>query len=276
MNDITPFYNVPSHCGCVNSSKTKHTHCKNSVALVYQFQSGRLRYSCGIHGHTTSVITSIQTHDYINIYKKINGNNFTLIKKNVHCYLVYTYSRLFYGPFTHVQTLKVQVVETASKYKSEFDKFKDEFDDETHATMVNLSTELRSSFIGDDRTGENARIEQLQYVNLYLENYLNAKNKLMVFYDICEDVYNKLEIEKQIEASKRIVFKLVWSDISIHKECTICLSDVTHDNNCQGGHLECGHAFHNNCIKPWATMDKNTCPTCRTPVQFKKFITKMI
>lgn len=277
MDALTMFYNVPDMCGCTNSSKSKHASCHNNVSYVYQYQNGRLKYSCGIFGHIDSIITSIQINDHVNIFKKLRGNQFVMTKKNVHCYLVYGYPNLFYGPFTLLQELKRQLHESATKYKLEYQNFMSEFDHSTYTRMIQLSNELRSSFIGDDRTGEDERIIKLQDVNLYLETYLNRKTELMVFYEICVDKFNKMEDEKQKELERKMVMSLVWCDRSKYTECTICISDVTKDNysdgDNQGGHLDCGHAFHNSCIKPWACMQKNTCPTCRTSVDFKKFIT---
>ncbi|KAL8257997.1 hypothetical protein R6Q59_030038 [Mikania micrantha] len=44
--------------------------------------------------------------------------------------------------------------------------------------------------------------------------------------------------------------------------CSICL-DEFEKNNEKMGRLECGHRFHEGCIKRWL-LSKNACPMCRS------------
>ncbi|KAD2804500.1 hypothetical protein E3N88_37877 [Mikania micrantha] len=44
--------------------------------------------------------------------------------------------------------------------------------------------------------------------------------------------------------------------------CSICL-DEFEKNNEKMGRLECGHRFHEGCIKRWL-LSKNVCPMCRS------------
>jgi hypothetical protein len=52
------------------------------------------------------------------------------------------------------------------------------------------------------------------------------------------------------------------ADGSSGEECTICCERI------EQGEMEqelpaCGHSFHANCIQPWMSLGKNTCPNCR-------------
>ncbi|KAL8258003.1 hypothetical protein R6Q59_030044, partial [Mikania micrantha] len=44
--------------------------------------------------------------------------------------------------------------------------------------------------------------------------------------------------------------------------CSICL-DEFEKNNAKMGRLDCGHQFHEGCIKHWL-LSKNVCPMCRS------------
>lgn len=46
----------------------------------------------------------------------------------------------------------------------------------------------------------------------------------------------------------------------MEKECCICTNKIR-----EGYKLECGHIFHNECIKKWIKIS-NTCPTCRKEI----------
>jgi len=52
-------------------------------------------------------------------------------------------------------------------------------------------------------------------------------------------------------------------DDSLENECIICFEEFS---NTMVSTLKCGHKFHYDCIYEW-TMNENTCPLCRTPVE---------
>ena len=53
------------------------------------------------------------------------------------------------------------------------------------------------------------------------------------------------------------------------EECSICLEKLEKNNSVVI--LECGHKFHDKCIKNWMKI-KKTCPICRKKIKIKKFI----
>ena len=58
------------------------------------------------------------------------------------------------------------------------------------------------------------------------------------------------------------------ADGSSEEECTICCERI------QQGEMKqelaaCGHSFHANCIQPWMSLGKNTCPNCRCRFRFR-------
>lgn len=54
----------------------------------------------------------------------------------------------------------------------------------------------------------------------------------------------------------------VQADGSTENECTICCERIQQDEMEQELPA-CGHSFHANCIQPWMSLGKNTCPNCR-------------
>lgn len=51
-------------------------------------------------------------------------------------------------------------------------------------------------------------------------------------------------------------------DESNNFECSICLDNIDIDNGEKNRILQCGHIFHNECVKPWIKK-YFTCPYCR-------------
>jgi hypothetical protein len=53
--------------------------------------------------------------------------------------------------------------------------------------------------------------------------------------------------------------------------CAVCLEDVSVDEEGalpEGCRLQCGHAFHKECIVQWLTQPRcRWCPSCRAPVR---------
>lgn len=47
-----------------------------------------------------------------------------------------------------------------------------------------------------------------------------------------------------------------------HPDCPICYEKIYLDS----WELECGHRFHESCLKSWFEMDKRSCPMCREDV----------
>lgn len=52
-----------------------------------------------------------------------------------------------------------------------------------------------------------------------------------------------------------------------NEHCSICLSEIQKDNTIIK--TPCSHIFHEECIKKWCEMDKQTCPFCRTQLPMK-------
>lgn len=95
-----------------------------------------------------------------------------------------------------------------------------------------------------------------EYSKLY-----NARQKtLKQSYDIY--IHGKNAYEEQF------VISLAWTNQQ-RTSCSICISNVDFSN---GGHITCGHAFHNKCIPTWISHAHNTCPNCRNQFDTKTFL----
>ena len=77
------------------------------------------------------------------------------------------------------------------------------------------------------------------------------KKTLKISHELC------IRTKEQYEDLFHI--RLPWTNQQ-HTECSICISNVESFN---GGHITCGHVFHNNCISNWIKHAHNTCPNCR-------------
>ena len=49
--------------------------------------------------------------------------------------------------------------------------------------------------------------------------------------------------------------------------CTICFENISFDNNCI---TNCNHNFCEKCLDEWFKKNKNTCPLCRTKIDYYK------
>ena len=53
-------------------------------------------------------------------------------------------------------------------------------------------------------------------------------------------------------------------------KCPTCLDSFSSKNHTVT--TECGHLFHENCIKSWLETGKTTCPKCRKKISKKKLL----
>lgn len=254
--------NTPLHCGCLNSKSAKNKYCRNAVENVYVFQDGRLKYSCNIKSHMRSILGSITTDDVVNVYTR-KKNTTTEIPQyhksisNFHCFQVLTHSDMFYRPFTQSDALHFNMKEATSNYITHLKRFNKSFPYEEIIKMTQVLKDNTNNEASTDKPSQ----EHIDNARKYLFEWTVAKSTLRWFrkeYEDAKSAYKSLE-----------TLVLPWCHSSSHVECTICMSDVSESN---GGHVECGHAFHNKCLKLWIDKDKNSCPTCRSCISCDKFI----
>lgn len=87
------------------------------------------------------------------------------------------------------------------------------------------------------------------------------------------DVANMIESERMYTLAKEkyedvLTFQIPWVIPEDTDECTICFENV---NKNTGGQIDCGHSFHNDCLRPWIRKN-GSCPNCRDETSFLHFV----
>jgi hypothetical protein len=105
--------------------------------------------------------------------------------------------------------------------------------------------------------------EEIYDIFHYFKKYSECLEKIQCIRNLYEKQKNQYILEFSC-------FKLKWTESLIHsaKDCSICLNDVLSGD---GGHLTCGHFFHNDCMKKWVITNHLSCPNCRALVDIRKY-----
>lgn len=94
-------------------------------------------------------------------------------------------------------------------------------------------------------------------------NYSGDDNNILNDYDMFDNFndYDSFRDDKKpdtITNERFNKFKKV-SDVK-DKECIICTDEYLHNDNII--QLDCGHCYHEKCIKKWLLDESNKCPLC--------------
>ena len=105
--------------------------------------------------------------------------------------------------------------------------------------------------------------EEISDIFYYFKKYSECLENIQCIRNFYEKQKNNFILEFSC-------FKLKWTKSLIHsvKDCSICLNDVLDGD---GGHLTCGHFFHNDCMKKWVITNNFSCPNCRALVDIRKY-----
>ena len=69
---------------------------------------------------------------------------------------------------------------------------------------------------------------------------------------------------KRIVNFRKKAFDL--DDTKMMEGCIICLGDFVQNDGMPIAELNCGHVFHEDCLKDWTAKNKFTCPMCRAHI----------
>ncbi|XP_044489289.1 E3 ubiquitin-protein ligase MBR2-like [Mangifera indica] len=128
------------------------------------------------------------------------------------------------------------------------------------------------------RRGENLRIEDYMLFDPFMyhglaelhdrhrDMRLDVDNmsyeELLALEERIGDVSTGLSEETILKLMKQKKYISIAIEVPLDQEpCCICQEDYADGDDL--GMLDCGHDFHNNCIKQWL-MQKNLCPICKT------------
>ena len=79
-----------------------------------------------------------------------------------------------------------------------------------------------------------------------------------------EDLHSLFKYYKERYESVSIL-QLPWDSV---QECSICFEIIEKGS---GGCIECGHAFHNECLQRWMEV-KHNCPNCRKSENLSRYL----
>ena len=112
------------------------------------------------------------------------------------------------------------------------------------------------------KTDEDA-IERLKKLKKELNKKKPKKEFLNTTCIICIEEFD--ENKKLVESQKKETTESIESKNEI-KKCNSSSNEIKEEKLLKGKTtLDCGHKFHDNCIKDWIVKE-NTCPTCRTKI----------
>ena len=230
--------------------------------FVYKFNDGP-KFSCGIHSHVKSVYANLNTDEYITVLKKNRTNSFDVLYHNASCFDVHLHHNTFFGPLNIKRTAKVTAEHYAKQYIKSQNLFRIKFNPTTHAEKVHRKSVLFYTYYqtcydnyGMDPEEYHELKNLFDYTKLYNASHQHLKIAYQLYTDTKKAYYDLFDIQ------------LPWTN-EIHNECSICIDNVLPHN---GGHIPCGHSFHNKCIEKWITHKHTTCPNCRIEFNSQLFL----
>jgi hypothetical protein len=152
---------------------------------------------------------------------------------------------------------------------SEVDEDQDDSDYSYHTPGEELSDDDRQgiNYI-DDSDSDNDSDSDMPALELRSDSDYSNSNMTQELQGLSEEAAAAAEVEaKRLkeEAAKKKQ-KLIQAAFDTCTMCSICICNFE-----KGEELrvlpDCGHAFHTDCIMPWLTEKKNTCPLCLTKVR---------
>jgi len=249
--------NIPTQCGCNTASKAP---CKNKIMFIFNFNDGHREreFSCGIHAHVNSIYTALNIHDSVLVMKKRNNsiNTFDVLYHNASCFDVHLHHKLFFGPLNIKHTAYMTYENSAIEFIRIRTRFYVDYNPTIHAQKMSKMKYHTYVQRGEDMSYQDQ--SQLAYLMQYFKRYNDAyKNCLK---------YAKFYLDAKKAHEELLHIQLPWTN-QIYNECSICIDNVQPHN---GGHITCGHSFHNECIQNWIAHNHDTCPNCR--IKFDNYL----
>lgn len=258
------------YCNCLKYNGEK---CRKEVSYKFEFikyKDKTVKYSCKLLFHRRGIISELDNDCRLNIYRK-SGDMFYSEYNNLTCTkCVEIFDTLFYQPHTKKKTLYIKYRKLQRKYHNELEKL-----EALYPTLV-----VSKSYDARDRLKNEMLMIMTPYVErgyfgkfkteLELQNAVNNLNVLLLKernylmeYEMYFYMYITKNRYKYITAKEEYIsefyeVKLEYLDKK-EKECSICMNNINENN---GGYLDCGHCFHNDCLGKWIEI-KTDCPMCR-------------
>lgn len=273
-------------CGCNTKSGTA---CKRLAIYKYIYvrtnEENTIMYSCGIQCHREQVMKqlSLEAFECLKylVIRKRKKSNFELVVRSADIVKhISGFDNIFHKPFTKEYTIWRDYNKLKLEFKTAHHTMNTLYNVDriysSNARRVDLIASINAimePYIESDDTGTfpseyalqdrvNDLFAELRDLNEYLREYWRFFNQDF------KPLKHKYKNMKTLYKKEFFSIQLPWQD-SMHNECSICLSEVCHH---KGGHLSCGHSFHNECIRKWADQKKSTCPMCRVSFEISSIL----
>lgn len=261
-------------CSCITKSGKA---CKKPVFYKFEFIHSEtetdVKYSCNMKNHHNQVMQKLPMNSNMNVFKKIK-NHFQITHSELSCLdCVRVFDDVFCQPHTKHHTFWMNFVNLKGAYMAETKVMNTKYSIDKLTSIIQKRDqineeieEIRVAYVDGSDTllmKVQALLVELRKHNTFINEYMNYYRNTYVV------------IEKAFQTAKKeyidacCCVKLPWSEKCEHEECSICLSETCSG---EGGHLECGHVFHNDCIKKWIENNKSTCPMCRSSFDNNKIL----
>lgn len=252
--DILSVRSVPDKCGVILRSNQNNT-CTCRVKYAVKCPNEEPKFCCGKHiSSVEREYTTRRIQDCVN-YVRIGRNGLTFKKINpvpqpiqrlvpqpVQRPVPQPIQRPVPQPVQRPAPQLIEQVEEGLEYRSRSSYTEDELNE-----MNEINRQINSQY--QQRREEIGRIER------------EFNQRIRDVYTTHQENIEELGIK--IKKLMIVKISLKFDDESEETDCSICREEVTQET---GGHLKCGHVYHNNCINEWRSRN-NTCPLCRSVIK---------
>lgn len=238
------------------------TPCQKSAKFRYEFSCGKTYHCCGNRHHCDMIVSKMNLEESINVFVYEQMSEQFVESHSLNCFNIVFTSKIFQGPYSEKETYLLQLKKQSIQYSKDLVKYMN-----TLETMKNLKEEattlrltLESPFLSISEQEYEEMSQRLIFVEMAMIHNIN-------------DVANMIESERMYTLAKEkyedvLTFKIPWVIPEDTDECTICFENV---NKNTGGQIDCGHSFHNDCLRPWIRKN-GSCPNCRDETSFLHFV----
>lgn len=256
--------------------------CTGPIKYIFEKVDKTKYYSCSCRKHIEIFMRSVSFTEKIRVFHKTN-NQFRKLEDITS--LTTKHFKDIYNlfPLSKFDYLQLEMRKTKKHLRSKSVCLKKEYPfherkqkQHIYNVLLNKKSELvyLSSIMLEEEEPDYDRLyehnqnicvidEEVSYISDYFEKYSDCLENIQCI----RNLYAKRKNQFILEFSS---FNLKWTNTVSKqtKDCSICLNEVFHG---EGGHLICGHFFHNDCMKKWVNTNHFSCPNCRAWVDLRKY-----
>lgn len=238
--------------------------CSKKVVRMFLFSNGKANYFCGLNSHMCDGFANLSEDLTMSMYTK-KGSSFVMEKGCVTCFDVSQFPNVLYQPLNKQDTIWKEYCDIHNQMDKKHRKMEKEYPSEEREAKSNELVEIRQLLdnIQEDDKYSSQVLNKLSESEEEIQNYFIEFNKR--YKEYCIPTLNKFLLAEQSLFQEFAKTNLTWLQNNNDTTCNICMESV---NEKTGGHIKCGHCFHNECVKKMA-MSQTTptrfinCPSCK-------------